>query len=183
MANLQMLMPELRKQFEDMVSQIMASDQGQRVIEWYEHLGARDRIAFRALAGFLIAALIYMLMLQPMLNYGAAAQRDLQEERELLVWLQAHESLVSPNGADGTQRDQPVTTIVNDAAREHNITVRRYEPVDDDSVRVALEGASFNDVVKWLYKLENSHGIHATDLTIEREAQAGRVNVRLTLSG
>jgi general secretion pathway protein M len=180
--NLRNLGPELRRQFEDLASRFMASDTGQRVLGWYDTLGDRDRLALRLLGAFLGAVLLYVLILAPAIGQGDRAWDRLQEERALLGWLRAHQGEVSGSGAVQA-REQPVATLVNSSAQENKLTIRRYEPAGEDGIRVWLEGAEFNAVVKWLYQLEGSSGIRAVEFTVERDAQPGRVNARLTLQG
>jgi general secretion pathway protein M len=180
--NLRSLGPELQRQFEDLASRFMASDLGQRLIGGYDHLGDRDRLALRLLGSFVGAVLVYLLVLAPAIGLGDRAHGRLQQERELLAWLQQHQGAVSGSAAPQA-REQPVGTVVNNSAQENKITIRRYEPAGEDGIRVWLEGADFNAVVKWLYQLEGSAGIRAAEFTVERDAQPGKVNARLMLRG
>lgn len=184
MAEMRALGTELQRQFEDLASRFMASDQGQRVIGWYDTLNARDRLALRLLGGFLGIVLVYVLALAPMIEYGNRAQSRLREEHALLEWLRAHQGEAgapAPGGAGA--REQPVATLVNSSAQENKLTIRRYEPAGDDGIKVWIEGASFNAIVKWMYQLEGSHGIRAAEFTVEREDEPGKVSARLTLQG
>ncbi len=61
--------------------------------------------------------------------------------------------------------------------------MKRIEPEGQNSVRVWLEQAAFDDVIQWLQNLKRDYGIHTADIVIERQAAAGRVNARLTLEG
>ena len=55
-------------------------------------------------------------------------------------------------------------------------------PVDgQELVRVSLEQASFDDLVTWLGSLQRNHGVSVADISIDRQPDSGRVNVRLTL--
>jgi len=59
--------------------------------------------------------------------------------------------------------------------------LKRVEPEGSDSVRVWLDGAPFDVLVKWLGTLSTIHGVKAETVTLERTDTAGRVNARLTL--
>jgi general secretion pathway protein M len=48
-------------------------------------------------------------------------------------------------------------------------------------VRVWLDGAPFDVLVKWLTTLNSTHGILVDNATLERTESAGRVDARLTL--
>ena len=83
---------ELRRQFEDLVGRLMASDQGQRLIEWYEGLGERERLALRVLGAFATVLLAYVLIVSPLLARGDKALRFLQDEQKMYAWLKSNES-------------------------------------------------------------------------------------------
>ena len=85
MIDLRNSMAMLRRNVEDTVSRFVASDHGQRVIGWYEHLSPRDRLALRSLGGFAVVVVLYSLLLQPMIGFSSRAERHLQEERALAV--------------------------------------------------------------------------------------------------
>lgn len=182
MIDLRNSMAMLRRNVEDTVSRFVASDHGQRVIGWYEHLSPRDRLALRSLGGFAVVVVLYSLLLQPMIGFSSRAERHLQEERALVAWLRGNES-AAKLAVSGTARDQPVAALVISSAKTSELTIRRYEPAGESSVRVWLEGAQFNSVVNWLYQLQSVHGIRAAEFSIEREPEPGRVSARLTLEG
>ena len=102
----------------------------------------------------------------------------------MLAWLRSHEAEAG-NAAGGAAaaRTEPLATLVNKTADENGVSIRRYEPAGEDGVRLWLEGASFNALVKWLFLLEGSHGIRAEEFSIERESTPGLVSARLTLRG
>ena len=177
------LLPQLRRQFEDMVSRFMASDAGQRVIAWNDQLGERDRLMLRILAVFLGGALAFMLLVSPALRFADRAQGRLQEERELLGWLQSNASAVRAPSGGATERSGSVLSVVTDTAHENNVQVRRFEPDGDTGVRVWIDAAQFNALIKWVYTLEETHGIHVAEMNIERGTAAGMVSARLTLRG
>jgi general secretion pathway protein M len=59
--------------------------------------------------------------------------------------------------------------------------LRRVEPVGPKSVRVSLEGASFDAVADWLEGLARDFGVVASDFSADRAQGDGRVNARVTL--
>ena len=59
--------------------------------------------------------------------------------------------------------------------------LKRVEPEGSNSVRVWLEGAPFDVLIKWLGTLSTQHGVDADTVTLERIEAAGLVNARLML--
>lgn len=185
MADIHAFRDEMRRQAEDLASRVMASDTGQRLIGWYDGLGDRDRLALRLLSFFLAAVALYFAAVAPLLGYVDKAEQRLAQERALLAWLSSHaaEAGAGASGAQGAAREQPVATVVNSTAKENGLTIRRYEPADQDGMRVWLEGVPFNAVIKWIVMLEGNYGIRAVEFNVEREGAAGSVSARITLRG
>ena len=183
MSQIAALSVEMRRQAEDLASRLMASDAGQRLLAFHDQLGQRDRLALRGLAWFVLCVIVYQILISPLLSHVETAERRLQSERELLSWLQAHDAAAGGAVSPGASGDEPIATVVNSTAEEGGLAIRRYEPAGEDGVRLWLEGANFNSVVKWLFLLEGTHGIRASEFTIEREAAPGKVSVRITLRG
>jgi general secretion pathway protein M len=184
MADMNAFRDELRRQAEDLASRVMASDTGQRLIGWYDGLGDRDRLALRLLSCFLAGVMLYFAAVSPLLAYVGKAERRLEDERALLAWLRSHEGEAGAGPVvGGIARNQPVATLVNTSAKESGLTIRRYEPADNDGMRVWLEDVPFNAVIKWIVMLEGNYGIRAVEFNVEREGAAGRVSARLTLRG
>lgn len=182
MADMNEFKAEMRRQAEDLASRVMASDAGQRMLAFYEQLGDRDRTALRWLGWFGAAVLAYLIAVTPLLGRLETSARRLDAERSMLAWLQAHDQ----GGAAGTtaqSSDEPLATVVNTTAEKAGLSIRRYEPSGEDGVKLWMEGAAFNSLIKWLFLLEGSHGIRASEFTIEREAEPGKVSVRMTLRG
>ncbi len=183
MADMVAFRAEMRRQAEDLASRVMASDPGQRLIAFYEQLGERDRLAVRYLGWFSAAVVAYLMAVSPLLAMLDAASRRLEEERSLLTWLQSHDQGSAAAGASAGSTGEPVAGVVNSTAEKAGLAIRRYEPSGENGVRLWMEGASFNSLVKWLFLLEGTHGIQASEFTIEREAEPGKVSVRITLHG
>jgi general secretion pathway protein M len=59
--------------------------------------------------------------------------------------------------------------------------VKRVEPLGPKSVRVSMEGASFDSLVDWLDGLARDFGVTATDFSVDRVEGVGLVNARVTL--
>lgn len=59
--------------------------------------------------------------------------------------------------------------------------LKRVEPLGPKSVRVSLEGASFDSIAEWLDGLARDFGVTATEFSADRVEGVGLVNVRVTL--
>jgi general secretion pathway protein M len=84
-----------------------------------------------------------------------------------------------PTGLGG----RSLLAVTDSTARAGGLgdALKRVEPEGRDNVRVWLDGASFDVLLKWLATLSTTHGIQVDSATLERSETAGRVNARLTL--
>lgn len=182
MADIAAFRAEMRRQAEDLASRVMASDAGQRLLAFYDQLGERDRVALRGLAWFSAAVLGYLVAVAPLVARLDVSVRRLESEQALLAWLKSHDER-GVTAAVSPASDEPLATVVNSTAEESGLSIRRYEPSGEDGVRVWMEDTNFNALVKWLFLLEGTHGITASEFTVERGQDPGKVSVRITLRG
>jgi len=184
MSKLGALMPELQRQFEDLASRFMASDNGQRLLAWHDQLSPRDRLALRLLSWFAVVLVLYAMILQPVFEYGDRAKAQLQQDRALVAWLQANRAVAGQSAkAASVVREQPVAVLVNASAVQSKLAIESIKPAGDDGIRVELKGVAFNAIVKWLHLME-TEGIHAEAFSIaHRPGEPGMVDATLTLRG
>ena len=79
---------------------------------------------------------------------------------------------------------QSLMALLDSTARQsglHN-AVKRVDPEGQNKVRLRLEEAVFDDMMRWLESLSNTYGISVENITIDRLDSIGLVNVRLTLA-
>lgn len=154
---------------------------------WWSGLQMREQRLIAAGAGLLVLLLLYALVWAPLQGSRArlAEQADLQ--RETLLWMQQTAAEIRQLSGRGSGR-QPATGqsllgVVDQTARAQRLAeaVKRVQPDGANSVRVWLEDASFDDLMRWLGTLEQRHGIAVDALNVERSETRGRVTARLTL--
>lgn len=154
---------------------------------WLEGLEPRERLQYAAAAAVAGLLLVYVLILKPIHSGYETLGNAVTEQRETLVWMQqsAHQvsQLRTSNGSAKGLGGRSLLAVTDSTARAGGLgpALKRVEPEGSDSVRVWLDGASFDELIKWLGTLSASHGIDADSVTMERTDAAGRVNARLTL--
>lgn len=156
--------------------------------EWLEGLEPRERMLVIAGAALLLLFLLFVLVWLP-LRTGYVSLRDsVAEQRDTAVWMQRSAQqlarLKQSSGAAGNGLGgRSLLAVTDSTARAGGLgaELKRVEPEGQDSVRVWLEGASFDVLVKWLITLSTTHGIHVDTATVERNESPGRVDARLTL--
>ncbi len=156
---------------------------------WFESLASRERLLLTGGAAALLLLLVYALAWAPLHAAHQAMQDNVIEQRETVAWMQeAARKLAALKGSRGPAAQglggKSLLALADSSARADGLgdVLKRVEPEGSDSVKVWLDGAPFDVLVRWLGSLSARYGIHIDTVTMERAADAaGRVNVRLTL--
>ena len=160
---------------------------------WWRSLQPRERWLLIGAAILTAALLFYALLWQPLsislgqLRVGVSAQHaDLdwmyQTARQVG---RAATAAQSPTSRPGRESARSLLTIVDQTARDGGIgsSVRRVEPQGEDQASVRLEEVAFDELVDWLNRLGEEHGIQIDNAIVERHDLNGHVNARLILQG
>ena len=155
---------------------------------WFDSLEARERMMVFAGATLLVLFLLYVLVWSPIHSGYDALRNTVEEQRTTAVWMQESAqtlAILKRNGGKTAQGlgGKSLLSVADSTARAGGLgpALKRVEPEGSDSVRVWLDDAPFDVLVKWLATLSTIHGVSAESATLERSAATGRVNARLTL--
>jgi len=154
---------------------------------WFLSLAPRERLMVSAAAGIVILALVFLLAWEPLASRVTQLQQSVDEQQALKQWMQQAaveaRQLRGAAGSTAAGANRSLLAVVDQTSKQSRLgsAVKRIQPDGQDLVRVTLEQASFDDVVLWLGTLQRSYGVNVVDAAIDRQANAGRVNARLTL--
>jgi general secretion pathway protein M len=156
--------------------------------DWLFNLEPRERMMFAAGAVLLVLLLLYVLIWAPIRSGYHSLQESVSAQRETVLWMQGSaqtiQRLRSSGGAAARGLGgRSLLSVTDSTARAGGLgpALKRVEPEGGNSVRVWLEGASFDVLIKWLGTLSTRHGVDANTVSLERNETAGLVNARLTL--
>ena len=156
--------------------------------EWLEGLDARERLQVMGGAALLVVFLLFVLVWLPVRTGYSNLKASVAEQRETAAWMQrGAQQLAGLKGSGGAAPvglgGRSLLAVTDSTARAGGLgaELKRVEPEGRDSVRVWLDGASFDVLIKWLATLSSTHGIQVDSATLERSDVAGRVDARLTL--
>ncbi|MFH7320074.1 type II secretion system protein GspM [Desulfurivibrio sp. D14AmB] len=138
--------------------------------------------------GLLGLLLIWLLLLSPLNASRATLAREIAAKEQELLWMRAAAAEVrqfqsATAGVGGGGGGSPLA-VIDTSARQLGLgqAMQRVEPVGGREVRVWLENAVFDDLLRWLVQLEAGHGIQVAEIVVEPGRTAsGLVNARLTL--
>jgi general secretion pathway protein M len=156
--------------------------------DWLDKLEPKERIMLAVGGVLLLLLLIYVLVLAPIRSGYQSLQQSVAEQRETVVWMQGSAQKIQRLRSSGGTAAQGLAgrsllSVTDSTARAAGLgpALKRVEPEGSNSVRVWLDGATFDVLIKWLGTLSTQHGVDADSVTLERNEVAGRVNARLTL--
>jgi general secretion pathway protein M len=154
---------------------------------WFDSLEARERMMVAAGSALLVLFLLYVLVWSPIHSGYDALRNNVEEQRATAVWMQeSAQALASLKRNSGKAAQglggKSLLSVADSTARAGGLgpALKRVEPEGSDSVRVWLDGAPFDVLVKWLGTL-STLGVSTESATLERGEATGRVNARLTL--
>lgn len=159
----------------------------QNIRDWLASLEQRERRLVIAGAVLLVIMILYAVIWTPLSSSVDHLRVSTREQQATLVWMkQAAQEMKRLRGSSGSTRPasgQSLLTLVDTTAKAGHLgtAVKRVQPDGEKKVRVWMEGASFDDVVRWLIQLETRHGIGIESSVFEVKENSGRVDARLVL--
>jgi general secretion pathway protein M len=168
-----------------MAFELQNSARWQLLVNRYNSLADRERLALKVLAGFACLLLLYYMLLLPAKSYKEQSEQQYRSALDTLSWMQANQSQVAQNASQLAARDpgQSLLGIANQSSKSFRLSFKRYQPVGENGLSLWLDGVSFNNVVLWLERLDKRYNISVKEIAVERAAEKGAVNVRLVLQG
>lgn len=177
------MLENLRDQLATLLSGLYSSTATQRMVTRYRGLSERDQKALRWLSLFALCVVVFYWIVMPAKNFMDEARSDYVTEKETLSWMEVRKSqfLAGDSDALAQRGDQSLLSLASNTAKAFGISFRRFEPVDDDALRLWIDNASFNDIVQWIEVLDTSYNITLREMTVDQTAQSGLVTTKLVL--
>lgn len=158
----------------------------ERLRQHWEQLQVRERrvLLFGAVAVILMG--LYVLVWEPVVVGRAKLEQEVAEQQELLAWMEQSarevQALRGSNRNTGRTGGQSIMSVVDSTARTQGLSnVLEVQPEGDNTVRIRLSQASFDQTLRWLDKLVNEKNLRITGLVVERRPEPGKVDARITL--
>ena len=156
--------------------------------EWWTGLEARERRTL-SIGGVALAIILFVFAIWLPAHRGAEeAEQRLADQRVLLAWMQqaSAEAKALQAGGAGAQQSiggQSLFSFIDKSARDAGLgsAIRQVEPTNDQRVRVNLQQASFDTVMSWLATLKTRYGVEASQLSVRRGEEAGKVDAQIVL--
>ncbi len=150
-------------------------------------MSARER-AMLGLAGFAIAIfIVWLAVWRPLSERHERLSRQVSALSSELPWIRAAAAQIerlNAGGAPVSRGGQSLLALAESSARGAGMadSWRRAEPGSEGELRVWLENASFDTLMRWLSLLQQRYGVSVAEASIDQAGLPGIVNVRLLLA-
>lgn len=151
----------------------------------FQELEPRER---RFLVGGAIALAVivfFLAVIQPLMQYRERLADEVASQRALVAWMQGAADVLGERrpAAANVDTSGSLLALTDSSARAAGLAtaMRRIQQEGDAAVRVRLESASFDTLIRWLGELQNRYGVSVSEMTVDRAEGAGRVDASITL--
>lgn len=156
--------------------------------DWLESLEQRERLLVVGGAAALLLMFVYLMIFAPLYEKHEQLLLSVTAQRDTVQWMQqggerARQLQRKAGGSSKSLDGSSLLSVSDRTARAAGLgsQLKRIEPEGKNSVRVWLEGASFDILIGWLADLSKRHGVDINSISIDRTPVAGQVDARITL--
>ena len=154
------------------------------MIAWWRSREPREQL-FLAVGGLAAVAILLFALLGPLLGRLGKAEQRLLGKQEDLRWLEAAAPQVMSAGPGIAERATPdnALVIVDRVARESGLAnaVSQVAPTGQGQLQATLREAAFDNMVAWLARLRQQHGIAVVGINVSASSKPGVVNASVQL--
>jgi len=153
---------------------------------WYQSLQQREQRVLMAGAVALAVMLLYAAVLHPYFSGKQRLQQHISDQQDLITWMKpAAAQIQSLRGQQPSAMPagQSLLAVVDKSAADAGFgtALKQVQTGNDGSVRVQMQGAGFDSLVRWLGSLQQRYGITVRELTAQRSTTPGDVDAGITL--
>ena len=154
---------------------------------WWAGLAQRERIIL--IAGMVVLGLlvIWLLIIEPVVNKRADLRREVMQLSADHTWMQQaalevrrRAGMQSAGQAGAAVAGGSVLTLIEVSANAANLNeaIDRVQP-EGDGARLWFEAVPFDGLVRWLAELEQRQGLLVSQLAVDAGAEPGMVSARV----
>jgi general secretion pathway protein M len=153
---------------------------------WYQALQERERHVLLAGAVALGAMFLYLAILHPYFSSKQRLEQQVTDRQQLLTWMKpAAAQIQSLRGQQPSAMPvgQSLLAVVDTSAGTAGFgtALKQVQTENDGSVRVQMQSAGFDSLVRWLGELQQRYGISVREFNAQRSTAPGNVDASLTL--
>ncbi len=154
--------------------------------DWFEGLEVREKRILIAGAIFLTVFILYWFIIGPIVTGTTGSRERITEKQQAFTRMQAMAAQIQARATPpgGILVGASPQIIVQRVAEKYDLadSIKTSRPVDQTSVSVRFEAASFDNLVLCLGELQATHGLNIRSASFTAGTQAGLVRAQLVLA-
>lgn len=159
----------------------------QALQDFWQQRNARERIMLCVLSALVILLLWYTVLWEPLRARETQLERNIAANEADLAWLQAaavQYTSAEPGTVTTQGTKQSLLAVTDLAAKSARLTQEMGNAmnVTTNTVRISFDDAPYDQLLKFIYQLQNRYGVSVTNLLLDKQKAEGLVDARLTLT-
>lgn len=152
---------------------------------WWATLSEREQQLSLLSAGFILLAIVYWGVWNPLTNQLQASEEQLINTQQTLTWVEEKAGILVQGGVGKKGlRSQNLTLsqLVTSSAKQYGIKFSRVEN-KKEQIELTIVDVEFNQLIRWLTSLSNEYFVSVTTADFSKIDPQGHIKVnRLVLS-
>ncbi len=151
---------------------------------WYSAQSRREQMLVLVTAILLIVFIVYFLIWQPLNKSIANMDNRLQRQQTDLTWMRVNSARVRAAAGNNTAVDRgerSLIQVVTASSSRHGLSLSRVQESGSSEIRLWLDSAGFDAMLRWLDELEAREGIAVQNLSVNQTDTTGMVKATVTL--
>jgi len=156
---------------------------------WWRNRSVREQWTLGGGALTLVVITLWLGLIDPLTLAARRAEARLAVARELDLWMvrvaeeaERRRAAGQPAGELATVASLSGLVSASTAEAGFGHTLKRVVPEENGAVRLWFEGVPFDELLTWLVRMHEMHGVRATAVQVSREPRLeGLVRATLTL--
>lgn len=157
------------------------------MIKQLESLKQREIILLAGGGAILLLILMYLFIWKPLVLESVSIENKIKQLEWSLVEIKYLQE-IKPNNVQNTsqqQNNEPLVVVIDGVLRKYNLynNLQRSQPIGENSIRIELNEAKFNDLIAGLDELQNNYNMNVdtVNISLAQTNQDGAINASITL--
>lgn len=155
--------------------------------DWFENLQPRERMIVIVGSILLVLTLLYSALWAPVMSKNKKLEAAVENKQSSLQWMQeASQKILSIQAANSSRLEsgRSLISVVDTGLVQAGLksSLDRMEPEGNESVKLWLVKAAFDDLIRTLGKLEETSGVRVKSISINPDDTIGLVDARVVLT-
>ena len=151
--------------------------------QWFEQFNQREQIL---LLGAAVAVALYLLLVAVWRPVNGMREEMAQRNEQLADALGRVQLMVAElkqlQGNGGAKRaSRNLNQVINRSTASYSLRPSRIQPNSRGEVQIRFEDASFENLLRWLYQLEQEEGLLLVDVSLTQADRGGLVNANIRI--